>query len=374
MKHFQIANNKITFSLDYDSSRLSKAQRIVVERLCESNKHSELIEYISSFKGNRRANVYVSRPRVDYNFEDTLSQKSNGSILKLFESKFDYFDSKNIAASNIAKGIAVGVEIECLIPRIDTGEGEYDSCYNEHSGDCSDECCCALEFHPYIETESEVTSRIAEVFKDFKVKNTLIKGDGSLTENDSVQGIEIVTIIPANDFSNLMRICSALKKLNARIDKTCGLHIHIDSRAHRPSKLVKNLQAALPLLCSMVPVSRVKNHYCQIDVSSKKTSRYAKINTHSYKKHKTIEVRLHSGTTDFNKISQWITVLRSIALNDKALPVSKTYDVQFMADTLSWSEETMEYVAQRQLLFKDGHIASSNGQSVDANGEAIQAA
>ena len=41
-------------------------------------------------------------------------------------------------------------------------------------------------------------------------------------------------------------------------------------------------------------------------------TRYRKVNAESYIRHKTVEFRQHSGTTEFKKISNWINFLRKL--------------------------------------------------------------
>ena len=44
--------------------------------------------------------------------------------------------------------------------------------------------------------------------------------------------------------------------------------------------------------------------------------RYYMINGTALKKYKTIEVRLHSGTTNFNKIKNWVELLKGIVKSE----------------------------------------------------------
>ena len=48
------------------------------------------------------------------------------------------------------------------------------------------------------------------------------------------------------------------------------------------------------------------------DVYDMMNSRYYKINSHAYIRHQTIEFRQHSGTTDYEKISNWIAFLAAL--------------------------------------------------------------
>ena len=113
-------------------------------------------------------------------------------------------------------------------------------------------------------------------------------------------------------WSRLYQACERLRDAGAEVNRSCGLHVHIDCRdisATAANTRAKRLREALPWLRRMVPSSRLSNNYC-----NGSRGRYMPINTESYHKHSTVEVRLHSGTLDADKIRNWIEVVRFIAL------------------------------------------------------------
>jgi Putative amidoligase enzyme len=62
----------------------------------------------------------------------------------------------------------------------------------------------------------------------------------------------------------------------------------------------------------MVPKSRTReNTYCKLNPAGElnPNDRYYAINWCSWCEHKTIEVRLHSGTTSAEKIKNWVEIL-----------------------------------------------------------------
>lgn len=130
----------------------------------------------------------------------------------------------------------------------------------------------------------------------------------------------------------LEKVCQALKEFGARINKTCGLHIHFDASGF-DLKTWKNLLINYAKLENTIdafmPESRRgnTNYYCRSlkeDINKVKTAssleqiatrigtRYKKINTQSYARHKTIEFRQHSGTIEFTKIKNWILFLHNL--------------------------------------------------------------
>ena len=66
-------------------------------------------------------------------------------------------------------------------------------------------------------------------------------------------------------------------------------------------KNVVNLQSKIQAATSLDKIAQIFDH-----------SRYFKINPESYSRHNTIEFRQHSGTIEFEKISNWILFLHNL--------------------------------------------------------------
>jgi hypothetical protein len=109
------------------------------------------------------------------------------------------------------------------------------------------------------------------------------------------------------------RLSKILNILNSNTfghNKSCGLHVHMEAshlsmvdRAKKQMKMIKWLR----LLKKFVPESRRDNTYCKLDgdARSLKNSRYAAVNIQTGHKN-TIEVRLHSSSTNQTKIMMWV--------------------------------------------------------------------
>ena len=156
-----------------------------------------------------------------------------------------------------------------------------------------------------------------------------IVSDGSLQGNDTN---EIVSpILQGNDgLNSLKRLCDALNEIDARVNKSCGLHIHIGAATMSDRhylNIIVNYQRLEALIDSFMPVSRRGNNngYCRSlrdfdfsrcttkrDVYDLMNSRYYKINAHAFFRHGTLEFRQHSGTVDYTKISHWIAFLAAL--------------------------------------------------------------
>lgn len=134
-------------------------------------------------------------------------------------------------------------------------------------------------------------------------------------------GHEVCVLIPESKLESIVeRVCSVLNdQLEASVNKTCGLHVHLDMRRRKASAAYKRLVNSQEVLRSLVPYTRRKNDYCKPNITSDLTealangARYWVVNPQSLKKHKTLEVRLHSGTTDATKIINWVKLLSHIA-------------------------------------------------------------
>lgn len=134
-------------------------------------------------------------------------------------------------------------------------------------------------------------------------------------------GHELCVLIPESKLETIIeRVCSVLNdQLDASVNKTCGLHVHLDMRRRKASAAYKRLVNSQEVLRSLVPYSRRKNDFCKPNTTSSLVealtngARYWVINPQSLKKHKTLEVRLHSGTTDATKIINWVKLLSHIA-------------------------------------------------------------
>jgi len=156
-----------------------------------------------------------------------------------------------------------------------------------------------------------------------------IVSDGSL---EGVNSNEVVSpILQGNDgLNSLKRLCETLNEIDAKVNRSCGLHVHIGA-ANMADKhylnIIRNYQKLESLIDSFMPLSRRNNNnaYCRSlgsfdfsrcttkrDVYDLMNSRYYKINGHAYFRHQTIEFRQHSGTTDYTKISMWIAFLAAL--------------------------------------------------------------
>lgn len=159
-----------------------------------------------------------------------------------------------------------------------------------------------------------------------------VVGDASIFPNQLANhiGLELVSpILTADTLQQVNAVCAELSRLRARVNRTCGLHVHIGAR-HLSLSAIKHLVVLYANneahLDALVPTSRkgdnntycisVKNHLQlrpflrrvsveDASLSVARGSRYGKLNLAAYAKHGTVEFRHHSGTTDPEKIKNW---------------------------------------------------------------------
>lgn len=179
--------------------------------------------------------------------------------------------------------------------------------------------------------EFELIFNNADIINDFIFEarrlglssKTTIKSDGSLRKNDDdAHGVprEVVFTYRAGEEQKVRDFCHILKG-KAYVNKTCGTHVHFDMRHLKEAEaevLGKRLARCVPALRLILPKKRRENAHCigTINKMDSNSNRYAFVNLAAYVKHKTIEVRAHSGTLNASKILNWIAVCEKIMATD----------------------------------------------------------
>lgn len=151
-----------------------------------------------------------------------------------------------------------------------------------------------------------------------------IVSDSSLNGNETNE----VVSSPANDFADLKKVCTALKQIGAKVNKSCGLHVHIDAAGLSPAhiaRIVNNYVALYPLIAKGLAPSRLDNSFCRLNrpfVASRiadfeerdiySSDRYRAVNLCALRRHGTIEFRQHQGSLNFTKIKNWVMFLESL--------------------------------------------------------------
>lgn len=150
--------------------------------------------------------------------------------------------------------------------------------------------------------------------------------DGSVHGSDPIECVSPV-LKGANGKVALRNALHTLNQAGASVNRSCGLHVHIGASDLTPEQYANvfaNYYHLEALIDSFMANSRRRynNQYCRSvrdhnelqnchSIEDVRTvlhrDRYHKINPMSYDRHKTIEFRQHQGSTDYRKISHWVS-------------------------------------------------------------------
>lgn len=351
------------------AASLSRRQELIAHSLSQK----ELLEYISSFVYGKFSGALHERIRrlkhtytcksnwangleMRSNINSTINMRSKGHFVKLNNKKFKANIEHKVASSYLGQWI--GVEIECFIPQW-LGNDYFD----EDNGFDKDRF------------EDDHCQDLAYKIERLKIPFCNVKTDGSIhSEGDDGEylEVEINCLTKIEDMSNLKALCELLQKLGAEVNTSCGLHVHLDQRdilnndkisdrakTLRVNKRAMSIYHALPVLKSMQPKSRQNNTYCKDHKPTKRLKeKYSAVNMIPVKKFGTIEVRLHSGTTDFTKISNWIKIVYAVSRANIDDFIVGPNHLSMIAEL---SLDLQSYMNERIEKFK--LITKNNGQS-----------
>ena len=164
----------------------------------------------------------------------------------------------------------------------------------------------------------------------------------------------VVTFLDDGKYKVLKQVCSLIRKYKGKVNDSCGLHVHFDMRdkTAKEAQLVgMKLALYIDALKRILPESRRDSSYCDLDINSiedDEDNRYAFINLVSYHKHKTIEIRAHQGTVDFQKIKNWIQILKTLM---KSKTASETNTVKELVSAVKFPQTLRNYLMHRENQF-----------------------
>ena len=178
---------------------------------------------------------------------------------------------------------------------------------------------------------------------------------------DASCGLELVSppLEGEAGLKEVRRVLTALHATGAKVNKSCGLHVHHDASEFTLDNfknIFKNFIAQEDIFDAILPVSRRANNnqYCKTLQSANSRaideaatvgqlyravsgigyrSRYYKLNLGAYFTHGTIEFRQHSGTVEWEKIVNWIRLTSKFLEDSKDLaePITGIFPYRFHA-------------------------------------------
>ena len=211
-----------------------------------------------------------------------------------------------------------------------------------------------------IEFTTATREEVARLMNEKGIR-TYVEGYNHLTKShwkvitDSSCGYELVSppLKGKEGLEQLKKACEALKEAGAKVNRKCGLHVHHDVNDYNAKQIANIFAIYIKLektIDTLVPESRRANNniFCGSlyagrtqqqmldklkavntieDIKRIWSTRYLKVNFQSYVKYGTIEFRQHSGTTEFEKIYNWILLTQQM-VDMSATPVQKTYKAE----------------------------------------------
>lgn len=233
-----------------------------------------------------------------------------------------------------------------------------------------------VEFYGSTKTVLTRNLRNCGVSHQFESYNHTTRNHWKFTTDSSISGSngrEMVSpVLSGNEgLRSLRSACKALRLSAAKVNRSCGVHVHLDVNdftVENMRALVKNWFLLETQFDKMMPVSRRadNNTYCK-SLSSLFTkrqlfahidacttineivnlfeTRYVKLNLKSYLRYGTVEFRHHSGTTMFSKIKNWVLICARL------VEFSKQNEVLLSNVNQILDENLQEYVEERELDF-----------------------
>jgi len=242
---------------------------------------------------------------------------------------------------NLPSSFTYGIEIECGLDRPKFQSPDFSGWYHLYEMKLSNEIKRNKLF--------ALTNDDTEYAKGKKWK---IGSDGSVRFGLPFE-IKSPILCGDNGLKQIETICKILKENKFKVNKSCGLHVHIGVENFSKER-IKSVIALYGIfekqISQMLDPQRNKNRYCQklIDTSiekfleklnsnnandlSKFTSHYTRVNARKLTQintHKqTIEFRQHQGTIKYNDISNWIKFIYLIvrASGSKQYYKQKNYE------------------------------------------------
>lgn len=147
-----------------------------------------------------------------------------------------------------------------------------------------------------------------------------------ICKTDSSCGYEISSPVfkDKTDLYRIKKIVDALRLKNAKVNRKCGIHVHVecqDINTYQLSRIIRYWIKSEPIILCMFPKYRRINKYCQplitkLDMDSRykptelinlcSRSKNNSLNVRGYKKRGTIEFRMMEGILRSNDIINWI--------------------------------------------------------------------
>lgn len=249
------------------------------------------------------------------------------------------------ATASIRTAYTFGVEIECLVPR-----AEIETIATRNN--------MPFRYEGYNHVDNNSYYKFVS--------------DSSIVGENSIECVSPVLKGGRDGFASLKNACKSLTEAHARVNRSCGLHVHIGAdklTGKQYANVFVNYAFLEMAIDSFMAQSRRENNsqWCRTMVGyidalqecethndvcrAMNNNRYFKVNAVSYSRHKTIEFRQHQGSTDFTKIKNWVNFCAKLVAWSKknvlTAPITNIEDIPFL------TEKEKMYFTSRRVLFND---------------------
>lgn len=211
---------------------------------------------------------------------------------------------------------------------------------------------------------------VSEVYNHSVRNHWKVVTDGSL--GDYYRGAEVVSPVLQGQegFEATRKVCQTLTRLGCKVNRKCGLHVHVGVRNEQIDffkRLARLYQVAETAIDQVLAPSRrgYSNVYCQpvrvnsaLDhattvsqvASTVSSSRYCKLNLHSFARHGTVEFRQHQGTVEGDKVIHWVQFCLRMCLGARK-GVEPANSLESLLVSLEATDTELNYFRSRASYF-----------------------
>lgn len=249
----------------------------------------------------------------------------------IYNRTLNNLNNSSRAPFEIDNNMTFGIEIECMVPSINN-------------------------LVDLINSESSLIRARYESYNHTDHNGNLWKfvTDASLNAIANYETIEIVSPIlkGENGFDQIKEICKFLDRVNAKVNRSCGLHVHFgapnmnEDIRHRVCASYANNES---IINQLVSPSRRENSYCKslrnASARSLEYDRYYKVNAFcAWDRHKTVEFRQHQGTVNSNKIINWVQFTRNFLQRAAYQLIETKNNIDELLETIQLSDKLSYWV------------------------------
>lgn len=259
------------------------------------------------------------------------NDKLSTSATIIYNRTLNNLNNSSRAPFEIDNNMTFGIEIECMVPNIQN-------------------------LLNMINDESTLIRARYESYNHTDHNGNLWKfvTDSSLNGIANYQTIEIVSPIlkGENGFDQIKEICKFLDRVNAKVNRSCGLHVHFG--APNMSKeiryqICKSYANNESIINQLVSPSRRDNGFCKslsnVSLRTLEFDRYYKVNAFcAWDRHQTVEFRQHQGTVNSNKIINWVLFTRNFLQRAAYQLIETKNNIDELLETIQLSDKLSYWV------------------------------